>query len=405
MTEHIHYPTADLHADLRYLQLLSRSFPNIASASTEVINLEAILDLPKGTEHFLTDLHGESEAFQHVLKNASGTVKRKVSEIFGNTLREADLKDICTLIYYPHEKLRLVKQRENDMTEWYEITLNRLIKVAQNVSSKYTRSKVNKALPKEFSYIIQELLHETESGPNKHAYFKQIISTIIATRRADEFIIAMCELIQRLAIDSLHIVGDIYDRGPGAHIIMDTLCNYHNVDIQWGNHDILWMGAFAGNDASIANVLRISLRYGNLETLEEGYGINLLPLATYAMEAYADADVTPYLPKIKFSKRIYTDKEVKIMAQMHKAITVIQWKLEGQIIKRRPDFNMSNRLLLDKIDLQKGSITIEEKEYPLIDNFSPQSTPPTPTGCRRQKKILWRRCATHSPTLKNSRNT
>lgn len=378
MTEHIHYPTVDLMADLRYLRLLARSFPDIASASTEVINLEAILDLPKGTEHFLTDLHGESEAFQHVLKNASGTVKRKVTEIFGNTLRDADLKDLCTLIYYPHEKLRLVRQKETDMTEWYEITLNRLVKVAQNVSSKYTRSKVNKALPKAFSYIIQELLHETAADANKHAYFNQIISTIIATRRADDFIIAMCELIQRLAIDSLHIVGDIYDRGPGAHIIMDTLCNYHNVDVQWGNHDILWMGAFAGNDASIANVLRISLRYGNLETLEEGYGVNLLPLATFAMDVYAEADVTPYMPRIKFSKRIYTDREIHIMAQMHKAISVIQWKLEGQIVKRRPDFGMTDRLLLDKIDHAKGTVLLDGRTYPLTDTFFPTVDPADP---------------------------
>lgn len=303
MTEHIHYTTIDLKSDLRYLTLLSRSFPTIAAASTEVINLEAILDLPKGTEHFLTDIHGESEAFQHVLKNASGTVKRKVTEIFGNTLRDRDLKELCTLIYYPQEKLRLVKQQEPQMTEWYEIILNRLVKVAQNVSSKYTRSKVNKALPPDFSYIIQELLHETVADANKHAYFNQIISTIIATRRADDFIVAMCELIQRLAIDSLHIVGDIYDRGPGAHIIMDTICNYHNVDIQWGNHDILWMGAFAGNDACIANVLRVSLRYGNLETLEEGYGINMLPLATFAMDTYGSADVGLYMPRLKFATR------------------------------------------------------------------------------------------------------
>ena len=253
--------------DLRYLQLLSRSFPTIADASTEIINLEAILNLPKGTEHFLTDIHGEYEAFQHVLKNASGAVKRKVNEIFGNTLREAEKKELCTLIYYPEEKIQLVKAREKDLDDWYLITLNQLVKVCQNVSSKYTRSKVRKSLPSEFSYIIQELLHESTVEPNKHAYINVIISTIISTRRADDFIIAMCNLIQRLTIDSLHIVGDIYDRGPGAHIIMDTLCNYHNFDIQWGNHDILWMGAASGNDSSIANVIRMSMRYGNLGTL------------------------------------------------------------------------------------------------------------------------------------------
>ena len=246
--------------DLRYLQLLSRSFPTIADASTEIINLEAILNLPKGTEHFLTDIHGEYEAFQHVLKNASGAVKRKVNEIFGHTLRESEKKEICTLIYYPEEKLQLIKEQETDLDDWYLITLNQLVKVCQNVSSKYTRSKVRKALPAEFSYIIQELLHESSIEPNKHAYINVIISTIISTKRADDFIVAMCNLIQRLTIDSLHIVGDIYDRGPGAHIIMDTLCDYHNFDIQWGNHDILWMGAASGNDACIANLIRMSMR-------------------------------------------------------------------------------------------------------------------------------------------------
>lgn len=378
MTEHIHYTTVDLKNDLRYLTLLSRSFPTIAAASTEVINLEAILDLPKGTEHFLTDIHGESEAFQHVLKNASGTVKRKVTEIFGNTLRDRDLKELCTLIYYPQEKLRLVKQQEPQMTEWYEIILNRLVKVAQNVSSKYTRSKVNKALPPDFSYIIQELLHETVADANKHAYFNQIISTIIATRRADDFIVAMCELIQRLAIDSLHIVGDIYDRGPGAHIIMDTICNYHNVDIQWGNHDILWMGAFAGNDACIANVLRVSLRYGNLETLEEGYGINMLPLATFAMDTYGSSDVDLYMPRLKFANKAYTDKEIQVMAQMHKVVSVIQWKLEGQIAERRPEFGMTDRRLLHNIDYAEGTIELEGKTYPLRDKYFPTIDPADP---------------------------
>ncbi len=375
---HVHYPTADLKADLRYLQLLARSFPTVAQASTEVINLEAILNLPKGTEHFLTDIHGEYEAFQHVLKNASGTVKRKVTELYGNTLREREIKDFCTLIYYPKEKLQLVKEVEKDMVDWYEVTLNRLIKVCQSVSSKYTRSKVNKALPKDFSYIIQELLHETETDPNKTAYCNQIIRTIISTYRADAFIIALCNLIQRLAIDSLHIVGDIYDRGPGAHIIMDTLCDYHNVDIQWGNHDVLWMGAAAGNDASMANVLRISLRYGNLETLEEGYGINLLPLATFAMEAYPHDNLERFEPKIKNAHRIYTEKEKHLMAQMHKAITVIQWKLEGQMIERHPEYGMDSRRLLDKIDHNAGTAIIDGQEYPLLDASFPTIDPADP---------------------------
>ena len=336
------------------------------------------MNLPKGTDHFLTDLHGEYEAFLHVLKNASGTVKRKVNEIFGNTLREVDKKNLCTLIYYPKEKLRLVKETEENIDEWYNITLNQLVKVCQSVSSKYTRSKVNKALPKDFSYIIQELLHETEADPNKAAYFNQIIYTIISTGRADDFIRAMCHLIQRLVIDSLHIVGDIYDRGPGAHIIMDKLCDYHNVDIQWGNHDLLWMGAYAGNDCSMTNVIRISLRYGNLDTLEEGYGINLLPLATMAIETYTQDNLDIFMPKIKYSQKRYSEQELRVIAQMHKAISVIQWKLEGELIKRNPDYLMDDRLLLNAIDYEKGEITIEGKTYPLLDSTFPTIDPADP---------------------------
>ena len=364
--------------DLRYLQLLSRSFPTIADASTEIINLEAILNLPKGTEHFLTDIHGEYEAFQHVLKNGSGAVKRKVNEIFGHTLREIEKKELCTLIYYPEEKLQLVKAKEKDLDDWYQITLNQLVKVCQNVSSKYTRSKVRKSLPQEFSYIIQELLHESSIDPNKQAYINVIISTIISTKRADDFIVAMCNLIQRLTIDSLHIVGDIYDRGPGAHIIMDTLCDYHNFDIQWGNHDLLWMGAASGNDACIANVIRLSMRYGNLGTLEDGYGINLLPLATFAMDAYADDPCAIFAPKMTFADGQHNEKTLRLIAQMHKAITVIQFKLEAAIINRRSEFGMEGRKLLDKIDYARGVLVYEGKEYPLRDTYFPTIDPANP---------------------------
>lgn len=386
--QHIHYSTAELKKELRYLQLLSRTFPTTAVASTEIINLEAIMNLPKGTEHFLTDIHGEYEAFQHVLKNASGTVKRKVNEIFGNNLRESEKKALCTLIYYPSEKLHLVKQEETDLNEWYEVTLNRLVKVCRRVSSKYTRSKVNKALPKDFSYIIQELLHGSEDDPNQSAYYNRIISTIVYTRRADAFIIEMCRLIQRLAIDSLHIVGDIYDRGPGAHIIMDTLCSFHNVDIQWGNHDVLWMGAFAGNDASIANVLRISLRYGNLDTLEEGYGLNMLPLATFAMDTYGDSDISIYEPKINNAKRIYTEKEKRIIAQMHKAVCVLQWKLEGQIVRKHPEYGMDDRSMLDRVDWRKGTIEIDGKHLPLCDTDFPTVDFANPTKLTVEEEKL-----------------
>ena len=372
MTAQSNITPESIVSDLRYLQLLSRSFPTIADASTEIINLEAILNLPKGTEHFLTDIHGEYEAFQHVLKNASGAVKRKVNEIFGNTLREAEKKEICTLIYYPEEKLQLVKAREKDLDDWYLITLNQLVKVCQNVSSKYTRSKVRKSLPAEFSYIIQELLHESSIEPNKHAYINVIISTIITTKRADDFIIAMCNLIQRLTIDSLHIVGDIYDRGPGAHIIMDTLCNYHNFDIQWGNHDILWMGAASGNDSCIANVIRMSMRYGNLGTLEDGYGINLLPLATFAMDTYADDPCTIFMPKMNFADAHYNEKTLRLITQMHKAITIIQFKLEGVLAKEHPDFHMENRCVLEGIDPEKGTVQLPDGSvHNLLDTHFP----------------------------------
>lgn len=364
--------------DLRYLRLLAKSFPTVAAASTEIINLEAILNLPKGTEHFLTDIHGEDQAFRHVLKNASGTIRRKVDEIFGTSMREEERQELCTLIYYPTEKLKLVARREKHMDEWYQITLNRLVRVCQNISSKYTRSKVNKALPKDFSYIIQELLHETEADPNKAAYFGQIIHTIISTRRADAFIVELCHLIQRLAIDSLHIVGDIYDRGPGAHIIMDTLCDYHNVDIQWGNHDLLWMGAYAGNDACMANVARICLRYANLDTLEEGYGINLLPLATFAMETYADTPLEVFNPKIKFISKYYTNKELRIISQMHKAISVIQWKLEAAIIARNPEYGMENRNRLHLIDFENGTVHIDGVDYKMKDSDFPTVDPANP---------------------------
>ena len=388
MTAQSNITPESIVGDLRYLQLLSRSFPNIADASTEIINLEAILNLPKGTEHFLTDIHGEYEAFQHVLKNASGAVKRKVNEIFGNTLRESEKKELCTLIYYPEEKLQLVKEQESDMDDWYMITLNQVVKVCQNVSSKYTRSKVRKSLPKEFSYIIQELLHESSVEPNKHAYINVIVSTIISTKRADAFIIAMCKLIQRLTIASLHIVGDIYDRGPGAHIIMDTLCNYHNFDIQWGNHDILWMGAAAGNTSCMANVIRMSMRYGNLATLEDGYGINLLPLATFAMDMYADDPCTVFTPKTNFADAAYNEKTLRLITQMHKAIAIIQFKLEAEIINRRPEFGMENRKLLEKIDFERGIFVYEGKEYEMLDTSFPTVDPKDPYRLSEEEKEL-----------------
>lgn len=375
--------------DLKYLQLLSRSFPTIAAASTEIINLEAILNLPKGTEHFLADLHGEYEAFQHVLRNTSGTIKRKVREIFGDTLCRQKQKEICTLIYYPEQKLELVKEehQEEELSDWYFTTINHLVMVCRNVSSKYTRSKVRKALPDDFSYIIQELLHENAMEPNKQAYVDVIVRTIISTDRAEDFIVAICMLIQRLVIDHLHILGDVFDRGPSPDKIMDILCNYHNFDIQWGNHDILWMGAASGNDCCIANVVRLALRYANQSVLEDGYGINILPLATFAMETYADDECIQFLPSID-EERPLSKKNIKLIAQMHKAISIIQFKLEAQIIKQHPDFDMDNRLLLHHIDFEHGTIDIDGKKYRLTDTHFPTVNPQNPYALSKEEKEI-----------------
>ena len=375
--------------DLKYLQLLAQSFPNISEASTEIINLQAILNLPKGTEHFLADVHGEYEAFQHILKNASGNIQRKVSELFGNTMREADLKELCTLIYYPDQKLELIKASEPNINDWYHITIHQLVSVCRLVSSKYTRSKVRKALPKDFSYIIQELLHERTDDVNKTDYVNVIIDTIITTGRADDFIIAISNVIQRLAIDQLHILGDIYDRGPGAHIIMDTLSRYHSWDIQWGNHDILWMGALAGNRACQCNVIRLSLRYANLTTLEEGYGINLVPLATFAMETYGNDPCEEFQPKIASADSARIDQKTsRLTALMHKAITIIQFKEEAAIIKRNSGWKMKDRLLFHNIDYAKGTITLDEKEYPLKINSFPTIDPNHPDRLTPEEKQL-----------------
>ena len=375
--------------DLKYLQLLAQSFPNISEASTEIINLQAILNLPKGTEHFLADVHGEYEAFQHILKNASGNIQRKVSELFGNTMREADLKELCTLIYYPDQKLELIKASEPNINDWYHITIHQLVSVCRLVSSKYTRSKVRKALPKDFSYIIQELLHERTDDVNKTDYVNVIIDTIITTGCADDFIIAISNVIQRLAIDQLHILGDIYDRGPGAHIIMDTLSRYHSWDIQWGNHDILWMGALAGNRACQCNVIRLSLRYANLTTLEEGYGINLVPLATFAMETYGNDPCEEFQPKIASADSAHIDQKTsRLTALMHKAITIIQFKEEAAIIKRNSGWKMKDRLLFHNIDYAKGTITLDGKEYPLKSNSFPTIDPNHPDRLTPEEKQL-----------------
>ncbi len=349
---------------LEYLKLLAEKFPNENAASTEIINLKAIMNLPKGTEHFLSDLHGEYEAFEHILKNASGVIKRKIERLFKQELTQKERRKLATLIYYPN---RVLRQKTGDLNEWYEVNLYRLIRLCQDSASKYTRSKVRKALPKEFAYIIDELLNE--HGPDKMLYYEQIIKNIIELGRAKAFIIALCDLIKRFVIDRLHIIGDIYDRGSGAVQIMDALMKYHSVDIQWGNHDILWMGAAAGNAACIANVLRISLRYNNLDTIEEGYGINLRPLSNFAAEIYKDDDCKLFYPIDNENNK--NANEQNLLAKMHKAITIIQFKLEAEIIKNRPRFEMEDRLLLDKINFDKNTIKIGNKEYQLLDSNFP----------------------------------
>lgn len=367
------------NTDLHYLELLARQYPSIQAASTEIINLNAILHLPKGTEHFLSDIHGEHEPFLHVLRNGSGTLSRRIEEMFQSTLLERERRELATLIYYPNRMLtrRLGQLGAEGMEDWYRVTLFRLVQVCRVMSSKYTRSKVRKALPPAFAYILEELLHEQESIENKQDYYQSIVDTIISTGRARAFIVAMAELIQRLTIDHLHILGDVYDRGPGAHIIMDALIAYHSVDFQWGNHDIVWMGAATGSPACIANVIRICLRYANMETLEGGYGISLLPLATLAMDAYGDDPCRQFQVKAPPGEE-YTQNELLLLARMQKAISIIQFKLEAAIIQRRPEFEMDDRLLLDKIDWAAGTVQVDGQSYPLNDTLFPTVDPADP---------------------------
>ncbi len=379
--------TNEFEYELRYLKLLSKQYPTIAAASTEIINLQSILNLPKGTEHFLSDIHGEYESFNHVLKNGSGVIKRKIEYAFGDSLSEKESKTLATLIYYPEEKLELVLKEEENIDIWYENTLYRLVEVCRQVTAKYTRHKVRKALPKDFEYIIEELLHERADKLDKEEYYSEIIRTIIRIERAPEFIIALSNLIQRLVVDRLHIIGDIYDRGPGADIVMDTLKSYHSVDIQWGNHDILWMGAAAGSEACIATVIRIAARYMNLKSIEEGYGINMLPLATFALEFYGDDKCKAFKPKLEKNHQ-FSENEISLMTKMHKAISILQFKLEGEIIERRPHLGMQDRMLLNMIDYEAGTIKLDGKTYPLNDTNFPTIDPENPYELSEQEKDL-----------------
>ena len=362
---------------IHYLEQLAELYPTIGRASTEIINLQSILYLPKGTEHFLSDIHGEFRAFSHVLRNGSGAVRKKIDDVFGHTLSTADKMSLATLIYYPQKKIELVKQQEEDMENWYKITLYRLIEVCKTVSSKYTRSKVRKALPEDYAYVIEELITEKQEVLNKEAYYEAIVNTIVELGQTDNFIVALAELIQRLVIDHLHILGDIYDRGPSPDLIMERLEKYHSFDIQWGNHDMVWMGAATGQLACIAAVIRTSIRYGNLDLIEDGYGINMVPLATFVMDAYKDDPCERFVLKNSTDEE-RSKKETEMNRKMHKAIAIIRFKLEGQLIQKWPDFGMQNRCLLHKINYEKKTVEIDGQEYPMLDTYFPTINPENP---------------------------
>ena len=371
----------------KYLHLLSKQFPTAASAATEIINLKAIMSLPKATEHFVSDLHGADQAFMHVVKNASGVIRRKVDDIYGDTLPEEEKRALCAMIYYPEERLEYCHKTHANTYEIYKTRLMQVTEVARAVTVKYTRSKVRTLLPKEFAYIIEELLHESKAEPDRQMYYNAIIESIIETGKAEDLLKAICHLIHHLVIDSLHIVGDIFDRGPGAAHIMDYLCNYHDFDIQWGNHDIEWMGAAAGNWALIATVIRVSIRYANIETLEEDYSINLLPLATFALNTYG-ADSCERFQINDFEDNSRMKRSASLIAKMHKAISIIQFELEGQTILRHPEYQMQDRLLLDKINFEKGTILINGKEYPLSDKYLPTINPENPYELSQEETEL-----------------
>lgn len=390
----------------RYLRLLSEKFPNAQSVVTELINLRAILSLPKGTEHFVSDLHGESMAFIHMIKNASGVVRKKVDEVYSDTISEEEKRAICALIYYPDERMELIRRfyagEEVDglfkmnsqisnlptLEEWYRTRLHQVVNIARAVTIKYSRSKVHRLLPKGYEYIIGELLHESNLDQHdRQTYYNAIIDAIIETGCAEDLIIVISYLIHSLTIDTLHIVGDIFDRGPGASKILDVLSTVRDYDIQWGNHDIEWMGAMAGNMALLATVLRVSIRYANIETLEEGYGINLLPLANFAMTIYGDDPCTLWQTK-DFENNPRLTRSAQLIAKMHKAISIIQFKLEGQTVLRHPEWHMNHRALLDKIDYEKGTITIDSKTYPLLDTNLPTIDPENPYELSRYEQDL-----------------
>ena len=363
--------------NLKYLELLSEKYPSIQAASTAIINLSAQMQLPKATEHFLSDIHGEHGAFQHLVRNGAGSTWRKIEEMFANSMSRAERRSLATLIFYPELKFPLMLESVSDKEEWTRLTLVRLVKFCRSLTSKYRRQTVRQFLPEHLAETMEELLYDQDAIELKAEYYQSQIESIVATGSARVFITSLSELIRRLAVERLHIIGDIYDRGPGAHMIMDALMEHHHVDIQWGNHDILWMGAAAGSEACIANAVRICLRYGNMEALENGYGISLLPLASFALETYAEDPCDRFIPKVE-EEGNFTAREIRLMAQMQKAIAVIQFKFESQIIKRRLQYQMTDRLLLEKIDYQQGTIELDGKQYSLLDKHLPTIDPQSP---------------------------
>ena len=373
--------------DLAYLKLLSREYPNIRAAASDIINLQAICGLPKGTEYFFSDLHGEHEAFIYLLRSSSGIIREKIRETFGHIISEEDEVRLANLIYYPEKMINQIKQANEYTEDWQKTAVYRLVQICREVSSKYTRSKVRKKMPREFSGVIDELLYVDNTDDNKTEYYSELINTLIDVRVADSFIVVICSLIRSLTIDNLHILGDIFDRGPRPDIILEELMHFHDVDIQWGNHDISWMGAATGNRACICNVLRMALGYNGFDVLEDGYGINLRPLSMFAERVYRDDPCTCFLPQI-LDKNIYDAVDPKLAAKMHKAIAVLQYKEEGQIIKRHPEYGMEERILLSAIRYDRGTVTIDGKEYPMRDMNIPTVDPADPLRLTDEEEEL-----------------
>lgn len=372
--------------DQQYLRLLAKSYPTIEAASSAIVNLSALRSLPKGTEYFFSDLHGEHEAFIHMIRSASGVIRSKIDAIFGMSVSLKDRRELAALIYQPEQKIAEIRLRSGDFDEWCRITIYRLVEVCKEVASKYIRITVREKMPKSFAYILDELLHSDDSE-NKARYFDEIINSIVETDVASDFIIGMCHLIGQLAIDHLHIIGDIFDRGPHADEIMNELMEFHNVDIQWGNHDISWMGAVAGNRACIANVIRLGISYNNFDLLEDGYGINLRPLSAFAAKVYQDDPCEVFVPHV-LDENKYDPVDIHLAAKMHKAITIIQFKVEGQLIRRHPEYQMEDRILLNQIDFTKGTVRIGEKSYPLKDTLFPTVDPADPLKLTSEEEEL-----------------